>query len=87
MTRVSQGTLKAPDAFWCLDDIITREDIIMETGNDIRLRPDGSIDIAYYMRRGRRVRSRQAHQMAASLRNRIRAVLRMPEGSPKPREA
>ena len=59
----------------------------METGTDIRLRPDGSIDTAFYVRRGRRIRSRQAHQMAASLRDWIRAVLRMPEGTPEPREA
>ncbi len=29
----------------------------------IRLRPDGSIDIAYYTQRGRVMRSEQAHRM------------------------
>ena len=28
-----------------------------------RLRPDGSIDTAYYMARGRRLRSQAAHRM------------------------
>lgn len=32
--------------------------------DDIRLRPDGSIDTAYYLARGRRERARQAHRMA-----------------------
>lgn len=29
----------------------------------IRYRPDGSIDTAYYMQQGRRLRSEKAHQM------------------------
>ena len=34
--------------------------------SDIRLRPDGSIDTAFYMARGRRERTKQAHRMAKS---------------------
>ncbi|WP_343080171.1 hypothetical protein [Ostreiculturibacter nitratireducens] len=33
----------------------------------IRTRPDGSIDTAYYMARGRLARSEQAHRLARSL--------------------
>lgn len=35
----------------------------MTPQDDIRLRPDGSIDTAYYMALGRRERSKQAHRM------------------------
>lgn len=38
----------------------------IQPDEDIRLRPDGSIDTAYYMARGRRERSQQAHRMAKS---------------------
>lgn len=31
----------------------------------IKYRPDGSIDTAYYTRRGRQMRSQQAHRLAA----------------------
>jgi len=34
----------------------------------IKLRHDGSIDTAYYMQRGRRLRSEAAHEMAKGLR-------------------
>ncbi len=33
------------------------------TDTPLRLRPDGSIDTAYYMERGRRARSEQAHRL------------------------
>ncbi len=33
------------------------------TDTDIRLRPDGSIDTAYYMARGRHMRSEAAHEL------------------------
>lgn len=36
----------------------------IQPDEDIRLRPDGSIDTAYYMARGRHARSQQAHRMA-----------------------
>lgn len=39
----------------------------MTQHDDIRLRPDGSIDTAHYMQRGRQKRSEQAHKMAKSL--------------------
>ena len=35
----------------------------MTRTTDIRTRPDGSIDTAHYMQRGRVMRSRQAHRM------------------------
>lgn len=35
----------------------------MTSTTDIRTRPDGSIDTAYYIDRGRRLRSEQAHRM------------------------
>jgi hypothetical protein len=35
--------------------------------DNIRLRPDGSIDTGYYMKIGRDLRSEQAHAMARSL--------------------
>lgn len=35
----------------------------MTRTSNIRTRPDGSIDTAYYMARGRTLRSRQAHDM------------------------
>ena len=31
--------------------------------NDIRIRPDGSIDTEYYIRQGHRARSEQAHAL------------------------
>lgn len=37
------------------------------TDPDIRLRPDGSIDTAYYMARGRQKRSEQARKMVTSV--------------------
>jgi len=35
-----------------------------DTSTAPRIRPDGSIDTAYYMARGRQMRSRQAHHIA-----------------------
>ena len=35
-----------------------------DTSTAPRIRPDGSIDTAYYMARGRQLRSRQAHHIA-----------------------
>jgi hypothetical protein len=40
----------------------------MTEKTDIRTRPDGSIDTAYYMARGRMLRSRQAHRRWGSIR-------------------
>lgn len=37
------------------------------TDPDIRLRPDGSIDTAYYLARGRQARSDQARKMVKSV--------------------
>jgi len=34
--------------------------------NTIKTRPDGSIDTAFYMARGRQMRSQQAHRLAKS---------------------
>lgn len=36
----------------------------MTTARQIVTRPDGSIDTAHYMARGRQMRSRQAHDLA-----------------------
>ena len=38
-----------------------------EIPDNIKLRPDGSIDTAYYLQIGRRKRSEQAHRMVKSL--------------------
>lgn len=38
----------------------------IDTKDSIRTRPDGSIDTAFYMARGRRERSQQAHRLAKS---------------------
>ena len=35
----------------------------MTNTDDLRLRPDGSIDTAFYMTRGRHIRSRHAHAL------------------------
>jgi hypothetical protein len=39
----------------------------MTRQNQIRLRPDGSIDTAHYMEIGRQMRSEQAHRLARQL--------------------
>jgi len=39
-----------------------------------RTRPDGSIDTAYYMARGRQLRSRQAHRLAGRASARLPAL-------------
>lgn len=39
----------------------------MTQKNDIRLRPDGSIDTGHYMAIGRRMRSERAHEMARGI--------------------
>jgi len=39
-----------------------------------RTRPDGSIDTAYYMARGRRMRSQQAHHLAGRASARLPAL-------------
>lgn len=45
---------------------------------DFKLRPDGSIDTAYYMEIGRQMRSEQAHKMLKSARpsGRLVTILR-----------
>jgi hypothetical protein len=44
-----------------------RKDSAMAQETEIRLRPDGSIDTAYYMQIGRHMRSQQAHHLARQL--------------------
>jgi hypothetical protein len=42
------------------------KETIMTATNNIRYRPDGSIDTSFYMARGRHMRSCQAHAMMGS---------------------
>ncbi len=46
----------------------------MTEPQDIRRRPDGSIDTGFYMARGRRLRSEAAHDMAGSALGQSRGV-------------
>ena len=47
----------------------------MTDTQNIRLRPDGSIDTAYYLERGRYQRSEAAHEMAGLATGKTRQVL------------
>ena len=63
--RFSKDTLQAVNGFsWCIVKVEQRSHPMKtEYEADIKCRPDGSIDTAYYMNIGRKTRSQQAHKM------------------------